>query len=98
MSIRNDHGFGMGEMFAQLAGLPQRPLHETQIETINTSYEEYVEAYNGRHCQGQRLEECTGQGFYQPALEECYKASADPKALQHAELLVKQFELTPDHP
>ena len=79
-----------------------RPLHETQIETIDISYREYIEAYYGRYCQVQRLEECTGTGFYSTDKEESYKAWAHPLALKHAEILVEQFEnlvaLTPDRP
>lgn len=101
MSIRNDHGFGMGDSLGFLRANP-RPLHETQIETIDISYAEYVEAYQGHYCQGQRLEECTGAGFYRADLEERYRGSADPIALRHAEQLVEQFNklvsITPNRP
>lgn len=103
MSIRNDHGFGIGDLSGfGFSKMNPRPLHETQIETIDTSYAEYVEALNGRYCQGQRLEECTGTGFYQPDLEERYRGAACPIALAHAERLVGDFhklnDLIPDRP
>lgn len=103
MSIRNDHGFGLGDLSNfGFARQNPRPLHESQIETINVSYDEYIAAYNGEYCQGQRLEECTGTGFYHPEKEAGYVGSADPIALKHAQALCEQFEklvaLTPCRP
>jgi hypothetical protein len=101
MAIRMDHGFGAD--FGGF-GFDQRPLIERQRETLDVVFKEYVDAYNGVPIQSQRLEECTGNGFYRPDREESYVTSwgAANQAVEYAKLLVKRFEdmqaLTPSRP
>lgn len=91
MAYRMDHAFGAD--FGANMFLPEtKPLAERQKETIDKVWQEYVDAYQGIPIQSQRLEECTGGGFYGISQEADYCSWAMPEALEYAKLLVKRFE------
>lgn len=102
MAIRMDHGFGAS--FPDIFGLSSKPLGERQKETLDKVFEEYVNAHAGVPIQSQRLEECTGGGFYGPEREDAYLNAwgATPDAVEYAKLLVKRFTdlqaVTPGRP
>lgn len=102
MAIRMDHGFGAS--FPDMFGFDSKPLGERQKETLDAVFDEYVTAHAGVPIQNQRLEECTGAGFYAPDREDAYLNNwgGTSDAVEYARLLVKRFKdlqaLTPDRP
>jgi hypothetical protein len=62
MAIRMNHGFGAN--FPDMFGMNTKPLGERQKEDLEQVWREYVDAHNNVPIQNQRLEECTGGGFY----------------------------------